>query len=120
MNGKPFRQTLVRYRGAWRLYLNTPMRLAAGLEVGDRATLVVSFDPKPPVVAMHPKLARALAENPVAAKAFEQQAPSRRKEIKRYVASLKSKETRDRTIGKVIRHLVGDPGLAVLIGRPRR
>ena len=103
-----------------RLYLNTPMRLAAGLEVGDQATLEVSFDPRPRAVPMHPKLARALAENPRAAKAFEQLTPSRQKEIKRYLAALKSEETRDRNIGKVIRHLIGDPGHAVLIGRVRR
>ncbi len=120
LNGKPFRQTLVRYQGAWRLYLNTPMRLAAGLEVGDQATLEVSFDPLPRVVPMHPKLARALAENPRAAKVFEQLTPSRQKEIKRYLAALKSEETRDRNIGKVIRHLMGDPDHAMLIGRARR
>ena len=66
--------------------------------------------------------ARALAENPVAAKAFERQTPSRQKEIKRYVVSLKSEEARDRTIATVIRHLIGEspPRLAALMRRPRR
>src|ERR1700687_428940 len=120
LNGKPFRQTLVRYQGAWRLYLNTPMRLAAGLKVGDQATVEVSFDPRSRVVPMHPKFARALAENPLAAKAFEQLIPSRQKEIKRYLAALKSEETRDRNIGKRIRPPRGDPSHAVLIGRSLR
>jgi hypothetical protein len=122
LNGKPFRQTLVRYQGAWRLYLNAPMRLAAGVEVGDQASLELSFDPRPRVVPMHPKLARALAKSPRAAKAFERLTPSHQKEIKRYLASLKSEETRERNIGKVILYLMGEapPGLAVLMRRRRR
>ena len=31
LNGKKFTQTLVKYSGKWRLYLNTPMRKAAGM-----------------------------------------------------------------------------------------
>src|SRR5260370_7740817 len=91
LNGKPFRQTLVRYQGAWRLYLNTPMRLAAGLKVGDQATLEVSFDPLPRVVPMHPKLARALAENPRAAKGFRQLTPPPHKKTNPYLPTFKPK-----------------------------
>jgi hypothetical protein len=35
VNGKPFTQTLVKYQGAWRLYINGIMRHAAGIDVGD-------------------------------------------------------------------------------------
>ncbi len=37
LNEKPFIQHLVKYSGKWRLYLNTPMRKAAGIDVGDMA-----------------------------------------------------------------------------------
>ena len=35
LNENPFTQTLVKYSGRWRLYLNTPMRKAAGIDEGD-------------------------------------------------------------------------------------
>jgi hypothetical protein len=35
-NGHPYQQTLVRYSGKWQLYLNTAMRKAAGIDVGDK------------------------------------------------------------------------------------
>ena len=38
---KHFIQNLVRYSGKWRLYLNTPMRIAANKDVGDKRKLYV-------------------------------------------------------------------------------
>jgi len=35
LNGKPFKQTLVKYQGPWRLYLNTQMRKETKLGIGD-------------------------------------------------------------------------------------
>ena len=107
VQGKPFRQTLVRYQGRWRLYLNGPMRRSAGVEVGATARFTVAFDPAPPVVPMPRELARALAQAPRAKAAFQLLAPSRRKEIKRYLNSLKSAATLERNVGRVLLHLVG-------------
>ena len=47
VNGKSLVQTLVRYQGAWRLYLNSTMREAAGIDVGDEAHIRLEFDPAP-------------------------------------------------------------------------
>jgi hypothetical protein len=107
LNGKEFVQTVVRYQGAWRLYLNTQMRLDAGIEVGDEARLELEFDPEPRVVPMHPELARALAKNREAKLAFEKLRPSHQKEILRYLNSLKSAESAARNVDKVIRQLLG-------------
>ena len=46
LNGHIFIQTLVKYSGKWRLYLNTPMRKAAGIDVGDVANVQIDFDSK--------------------------------------------------------------------------
>jgi hypothetical protein len=54
LNGKDFTQTLVKYSGKWRLYLNTPMRKAAGIDVGDIAKVKIEFDPEPRIIPMHP------------------------------------------------------------------
>jgi hypothetical protein len=63
LNGNPFTQTLVKYSGKWRLYLNTPMRKAAVIDVGDIAKVQIEFNPSPPVITMHPSLQQALAKN---------------------------------------------------------
>jgi Domain of unknown function (DUF1905) len=63
IDGREFKQILVKYAGHWRLYLNTPMRKAAGKDVGDIATFEIEFDTAERLIAMHPKLAKALAED---------------------------------------------------------
>src|SRR5687767_292025 len=56
IDGHPYIQTLVKYSGNWRLYLNGPMRKAAGKDVGDRAKIEIRFDPEPRVIDMRPEL----------------------------------------------------------------
>lgn len=107
LNGKSFVQTLVKYQGAWRLYLNTPMRLDAGIDVGDDAKVEIEFDPEPRIVPIHPKFARALSKNKEAKAVFEQLAPSRKKEILRYLNSMKTEESLVRNVEKVIQYLSG-------------
>jgi len=107
LNGKEFKQTVVRYQGAWRLYLNTQMRRDAGIDVGDDAKVEIEFDPEPRIVPMHPKLALALAKNRKATVAFKKLPPSHRKEILRYLNSMKTEESAVRNIERVIGHLLG-------------
>lgn len=107
LNGKEFTQTLVKFSGKWRLYLNTPMRQAAGIDVGDTADVKIEFDPGPRLTPMHPKLLHALSQNKKAKAAFEKLVPSRQKEITRYLNFLKTEESVVRNIEKVIRHLSG-------------
>jgi bacteriocin resistance YdeI/OmpD-like protein/uncharacterized protein DUF1905 len=117
LNGKRFKQTLVKYQGAWRLYLNTPMRQDAGIDVGDDAKVEIEFDPEPRIVLTHPKFAQALSKNKEAKASFEQLAPSRQKEILRYLNSMKTEESLVRNIEKVIQHLLGQKpkGLSALL-----
>ena len=82
LNGKKYSQTLVKYSGKWRFYLNTPMRKAAGIDVGDMAHVKMAFDPKPRIIPVHPKLSEALNSNSHAKSEFEKLSPSRKKEIK--------------------------------------
>lgn len=119
LNGKRFTQTLVKYQGAWRLYLNTQMRQDAGIDVGDDATVEIEFDPEPRIVPVHPKFAHALAKNKEAKAAFEKLAPSRQKEILRYLNSMKTEESLVRNIEKVIQYLSGKKpaGLSALMRR---
>jgi hypothetical protein len=107
LNHKPYIQTLVKYSGKWRLYLNDPMRKAGRCEVGDVASVSVAFDSRPRTTPMPPKLKIALKENQEAKAIFDKLAPHYQKEIKRYIIGLKSVESIDRNVKKVIQHLLG-------------
>lgn len=120
LNGKPFRQTVVKFRGAWRLYLNTQMRKDAGIDVGDDARVQLTFDTRPRIVPMHPRFSSALSRDPKAKTAFGRLAPSHQKEILRYLYSLKTEESLVRNIDKVVRRLRGErpKGMAALMRQP--
>jgi endonuclease-3 len=106
INGNKYIQTLVKYKGKWRLYLNTPMRKASVLTVGDMAEVTIEYDPRPRIETMHPEFKAALLKNKIANAAYESLNPSRKKEINRYLNSLKTSEAVKRNIGKVIRTIL--------------
>jgi hypothetical protein len=108
LDGHPYIQTLVKYSGKWRLYLNTPMRKAAKKELGDRVQVSIEFDPVERTIPIPPKLLNALEDNPKAKRVFEQLSPSRQKEIARYIANLKSEEAVTKNVSRAIRFLLGD------------
>lgn len=68
IDGHEFTQTLIRYSGYWRLYLNTPMRKAARKEVGDTVSFEIEVDNTERKIPMHPKFRKALKENKEAKK----------------------------------------------------
>src|SRR5579862_2520416 len=107
INGNDYLQTLVKFRGKWRLYLNTPMRRQANLDVGDRARFTIVFDGLERSIPMHPKLEEAFKNDAKALAIFNSLAPYRRKEIMRYINALKSEDSRDRNISKALAFLAG-------------
>lgn len=107
LDGHRFIQTLVKFSGKWRLYLNTPMRKAAQKDVGDVVDVKLQYDPEPRLIPMHPDLEKALGKNKKAKAAFEALAPYRKKEIVRYIASMKTEASRNRNIERSIQHLQG-------------
>ena len=108
LDGHPYIQTLVKYSGKWRLYLNTPMRKKVNKDVGHMVTVTIEFDPADRTIPMHPKLSKALADAPVAKQNFDQLSPSRRKEIIRYITNLKSEEAIAKNIARAVKFLTGD------------
>ncbi|PZX93058.1 hypothetical protein DOS84_11855 [Flavobacterium aquariorum] len=107
IEGHEFIQTLIKYRGHWRLYLNTPMRKIAKKEVGDIATFEIAFDPEERVVPMHSKLILALNENPDAQRIFDSLRPSLQLEIVRYISFLKTEESIDKNVLRAVNFLLG-------------
>lgn len=105
--GQDFMQTLVRYSGDWRLYLNGPMREVSKTTVGDAIAIGIAFDPSDRATAMHPKLQNALDGDAKAKAVFEKLAPSHQKEVMRYLNNLKSEESVERNVIKAIAYLHG-------------
>ncbi|MDX1911106.1 MAG: YdeI/OmpD-associated family protein [Saprospiraceae bacterium] len=102
INGASYRQTLVRYAGAWRLYVNTTMLKDSPKRIGEQIELTVEYDPEVRNVAPPAAFTQALADNPVANLHFRQLPPSRQKEITRYLVHLKSEVSLQRNLHKII------------------
>ncbi len=107
INGHAFIQHLVRYSGEWRLYLNTPMRKAAGKEVGDKISIIIQYDPVERSISMHPTLQAALDKNKKAKAVFDQLPPYGKKEIQRYIIALRTDEAVERNVTRAISFLLG-------------
>ena len=107
IDGHEFPQTLIKYSGHWRLYLNTPMRQAAKKEVGDKAVFDIRFDPDERTIPAHPKFIKALKKNKGAKKIFDNLRPSLQLEILRYLSFLKTEESIDRNVSKAVNFLLG-------------
>ena len=105
VNGAEFRQTLVKYAGAWRLYVNGVMLKASGTTVGDEVRIEVEFDPSPLEVEMPDALVEAFGRDRFAREAFDRLTPSRQKEILRYIGSLKTTEAIEKNVECVVRQL---------------
>jgi hypothetical protein len=107
VNGRPYRQTLVRYAGLWRLYINLAMLDQSPRRIGEELFVTIDFDPVAPILPTCPALAQALAETPEAREVFEGLPPSRQLEIVRYLARLKAEATLARNVDRAIGFLLG-------------
>src|SRR3954467_11032197 len=63
VNGILYRQTLVKYSGHWRLYINTSMLKKSPERIGETITVTVAFDPSDRTIQPHPKLVKAFKEH---------------------------------------------------------
>jgi uncharacterized protein YdeI (YjbR/CyaY-like superfamily) len=108
INGKNFIQTLVKYQGEWRLYINGIMRKAAKADVGDKVQVEILFDPSSRVESINPMFKIALEKNKKAKEEFEKYSPSRQKEINRYLNNIKNKETLIKNVDRITRYLAGE------------
>ena len=99
--------------GSFYLYLRGPVRKASGTTVGDRVRVEIAFDASyrnGPQHAMPRWFRQALGANPPALTNWKALIPSRRKEVLRYFASLKSADARARNLSKAIDVLSGETG----------
>lgn len=107
INGSPYKQTLVRFKGDWRLYINLKMLKNSPKRIGETIELSVEFDPEKRIIEPHPTFVKALKENKVAETIFDGLRPSLKLEIVRYISSLKTEKSVDKNVPKAINFLLG-------------
>lgn len=99
--------------GDFYLYLAGTVRAASGASVGDRVSVEIRFDASysnGPQHAMLPSLRRALEGAPIAWENWKALPPSRKKELLRYLARLRSPEARERNVARALAVLSGKAG----------
>jgi hypothetical protein len=107
VNGIPYKQTLIRYSGDWRLYINTTMLHQSPRRIGEIINISVEYDPVPRVITPHSDFKKALNKNRQAKIAFDSLSASRRLEIVRYLANLKTEKALEKNILRAIHYLLG-------------
>jgi hypothetical protein len=107
VNGEKYTQTLVRYRGEWRLYINMTMLKDSPKRIGETITITIAFDPADRTIKPHAGFISALNKNKQAKKVFDQLPPSRKNEIVRYISALKTEQSVINNIEKAIGFLTG-------------
>jgi hypothetical protein len=107
INGKNYQQTLVKYSGEWRLYVNMKMLKNSPKRIGEIIEVEIEYDPSDRTIRAHPKLIKALVNNKEANDVFEGLSPSRQKEIVRYISNLKTEESVERNVMRAINFLLG-------------
>lgn len=108
VNDKEYTQTLVRYQGEWRMYINTTMLKNSPKRIGEELEISITYDPADRSIKPHPKLLEALKNDKEANTAFEKASASLRNEIIRYISQLKSEESIDRNVHRAIGFLKGE------------
>lgn len=114
INGVPYQQTLLKYSGLWRLYINTVMLKNSPKRIGEKINITIAFDPSDRTIVPHPKFVEALHQNAIAKAKFDSLSPSMQKEMVCYIANLKTEDTRDRIIERAMHYLLGK---STFIGR---
>ena len=108
VNQRKYQQTLVKFRGYWRLYINMKMLPDSPRRIGEVIDVSIAFDPSDRTIKPHPKFVLALEAHQEAKHVFDGLAPSLQKEIVRYIASLKNEESIDRNVQRAIGFLKGE------------
>jgi len=107
INEKKYQQTLIKYSGDWRLYINMKMLKNSPRRIGEIIEVEIEFDPSDRTIEPHPKLVKALEDNREAKDVFEKLSPSKQKEIVRYISNLKTEKSVDKNVNRAINFLLG-------------
>ncbi|WP_046246420.1 YdeI/OmpD-associated family protein [Hymenobacter terrenus] len=107
VNDQPYQQTLVRYAGKWRLYINLMMLTNSPRRIGEVLTITLGYNAAAPPVLTCPAFEKALAETPEARQVFDRLSPSRQHELLRHLINLKTEDGLARNLERAIGFLLG-------------
>lgn len=107
VNQTPYQQTLVRYKSAWRLYINVKMLKNSPKRIGELIDIKLEFDPEDRSIEPHKLLVQALSENLEAKKVFGNLSKSKQQGIIRYISRLKTEESIVKNVKRAIGFLNG-------------
>jgi hypothetical protein len=107
INQQAYTQTLVKYNGIWRFYVNTAMLKNSPKRIGELVDITIVYDAANRTITPHPTLEKALQQNKEAALIFSQLRPSLQLEIVRYISHLKTATSIERNVEKAIGFLLG-------------
>ncbi|MEO8639776.1 MAG: YdeI/OmpD-associated family protein [Chloroflexota bacterium] len=107
INGYTYRSTVATVGGRFMVGVSNEVRANAGVAAGDKVDVEMELDTAPREVAVPPELAKELAADPVARRAFEGLSYSKQRLLVDPVANAKTAETRDRNIVKALSFLRG-------------
>ena len=105
INGYTYRSTVATLGGRFMVGVSNEVRANAGVAAGDEVDVEMELDTAPREVSVPPELARELARDAAASKAFEALSYSKKRLIVDPVANAKTDETRDRNIAKALSSL---------------
>jgi len=108
INERNFTQSLVKYKGHWRLYVNHLMLRNSPKHVGEQVTLSIAFNHSPPQFPPPELFKNTLQQNLKAKMVFDNLPPYLQKEINRYLSSLKSQTSLEKNVTKAIQFLLGN------------
>ena len=106
--GEIFPQTLLKYKGDWRLYINTKILPNSPSRIGELLDIKLNLDFEDREIKMPIDLKGGLEKNPKAKEIFDNISPSLQKEIKRYISNLKTPLSIERNVNKAIEFLLGN------------
>jgi len=107
INGHTYRSTVAVLGGRFMIGVSNEVRSNAGVAAGDEVEVELELDTTPREVSVPPELARELARDAAASKAFEALSYSKKRLIVDPVANAKTDETRDRNVAKAMSSLRG-------------
>ena len=107
INGYTYRSTVASVGGRFMVGVSNEVRASAGVAAGDEVDVQMELDTAPREVSVPPELAKELASDAGARKAFEALSYSKQRLLVDPVANAKTAETRDRNVAKALGALRG-------------
>ncbi len=106
VNGVAYRSSLMKYSGIFHLGVHKSTVVAAGVSAGTRVRVTIELDDEPlPTDRVPHDLAKAFAQEPRAAAAWQKLAPAVRRGYVKNVLDAKQRQTRVRRLARIVETL---------------